>query len=262
MQAAYRSVTLEQLVQHRAGIREDLLLNPDLVNRMKEQGEDSTAQRAAYVEDVLGSPPIGEAGKESRYSNAGYAVAAYLGEVRTGESWEQLVRRTVFQPLEMATGSFGWPAKAQDPDAPYGHFGMPRQRRVQEFEDYDIGKFWRPAGDVACCLEDLARYAAGHIAGLRGEDGFLKAATVARLHTPLVDDPGGPYAAGWSVLTDRHGGTVHWHNGSAGTFLAEVLLFPDDNTALLFLSNAAGGIEPAIESLLLGSIADRLFRES
>ena len=57
---------------------------------------------------------------------------------------------------------------------------------------------------------------------------------------------------------------MHGHTGSAGTYLAEILLFPNANVSLLLQAKAFGGIEEGIEEgieqLLVTSIADRLFR--
>ena len=53
--------------------------------------------------------------------------------------------------------------------------------------------------------------------------------------------PGERYAFGWGIADWPDGGTeCHGHNGSAGTFFAEVRLLPEHNAAVVVLMNSAG----------------------
>ena len=48
-------------------------------------------------------------------------MAAAMAEQATGQSWEQLMRALLFEPLEMHTAGFGPPGDAQALDEPWGH---------------------------------------------------------------------------------------------------------------------------------------------
>jgi len=228
MNEVYAQMTLERLVRHRARIQQHSTFDDAEMARLNGLPGSTTEQRTAYVREVLMLEPL-DAGYA--YSNAGYAVAGYIAERAAGKSWEELVVDEVFAPLGLDSCGIGWPATAADPDQPHGHFGNRGARRVQGIDEYPLGAFMRPAGDVHCSVADLARYGQAHLAGLLGQDGFLRAATIQELHR--VDNV--PYAAGWGV--DPESGQ-HRHNGSAGTFYSYLTIDPAAQIVIAFLANA------------------------
>ena len=232
MNPAFADIELAQVVRHLGRIPQHQTLDDEQFGRYNTLPGTATEQRGAYVAEVLAMEPL-EAGYH--YSNAGYSVAAYVGELASGRSWQQLVREEVFEPLGLTSCGFGWPATADRPDEPRGHFGAGATRRVQGLDEYPLGAFMAPAGNVHCSAADLARYGLAHLAGLNGEDGFLRAATIQELHR--LEPDGAPYAAGWGI--DPESGQ-HRHNGSAGTFFAYLTIDPQAGMVVAFLAN--GGI--------------------
>jgi CubicO group peptidase (beta-lactamase class C family) len=245
MRPEYREATLEQLLQHRAGVRP---YTDDRVDEFPDALDGPpTEQRELFVKQVLSQEPVGATG-EYLYSNAGYAVAAYVAERATGRSYEELVRTTILEPLEMRAALFDWPASSERPDQPRGHYGSPPELRVQGLEEYTWHAYMNPPGGLSCSVEELSRYAALHLRGLRGEDGILRAETIRRLHTPMSGaGPGDGYASGWVIAET---GVKHWHNGSAGTFFSAVALYPQDGIAVVALTNCAGSAGPMLETLV------------
>lgn len=213
-----------------------------------ELGSQATAaeSRVATVRQVLTENPVRPG--EYAYSNAGYVVAAYMAERTAKEPWEKLMRRLVFDPLELHSAGFGWPVGptgSGKAGQPAGHIGTPPKLEVQEVNT-DVSSDLNgigPAGDLHCSIEDLARFAAFHLRGLRGEDGVLKAETVQRLHTPAV---GGHYMGGW-VIRDAEG--WHGHEGTAGTFFAEMTLYPNSNLAVVAMANCGPAVAPFFEKM-------------
>jgi CubicO group peptidase (beta-lactamase class C family) len=120
-------------------------------------------------------------------------------------------------------------------------------------DEYPLGSFMAPAGDIHSSVGDLALYAKLHLEGLAGRDGVIKASTVAHLHTPpQSDDDDMRYACGWRIVEKEDGGTVHKHSGSAGTFYATVELYPEESRAIAVVTNAgtgAGAAESIIRSI-------------
>jgi CubicO group peptidase (beta-lactamase class C family) len=226
---AYESVTLDRLVRHRGGIQQHQTFDQPEMARLNGLAGTPTEQRRTYVAEVLELEPLDG---NFAYSNAGYAMAGYIGEVASGRSWEQLLQEEVFDPLGLASCGIGWPATHDRPDEPRGHFGSGNARTVQGLDQYELGAFMGPAGNVHCSVADLTRYGLAHLKGLRGENGFLTAATVAELHRASDDSP---YAAGWGV--DPVSGQ-HRHNGSAGTFFSYLVLDPTAGVVVAFLTNA------------------------
>jgi len=241
MRPEYRPVTLVELLAHRGRIAPYTFLDDQQMERLNTLTGTPTEQRAAFVAEVLREEPLDPG---MQYSNAGFAVAALMAERRAGESWEKLLGDKVFRPLGLSSAGIGWPATAQRPDQPRGHYQESGGFRPQGLDEYPFGAFLSPAGNVHCSAGDLARYGIVHLAGLGGRDGYLKSATIRRLHTP-PDDGEKPYAGGWVIDETADGAEMHWHNGSAGTFYALVAIFPEDDTVFALTANAgAGPVEP------------------
>ncbi len=229
MNDAFGDETLLVLVRHRASIPQHLTFDDAEMTRLNDLPGTTTEQRGAYVAEVLALP---ELDNDFHYSNAGYAIAGYIGETASGESWETLVVEEVFEPLGLESCGIGWPATHERPDQPRGHYGDKGSRRVQGLDDYRLGAFMRPAGDVHCSVGDLARYGQAHLAGLAGKDGVMEASTIQELHR--VIDEAAPYAAGWGV--DPESGQ-HRHNGSAGTFFSYLVIDPAAEMVVAVLTN-------------------------
>lgn len=243
MRDAYRDVTIEQLLQHRGGLPaytdERPSGHPD-----RTYGGTPGEQRAAFLADALVQEPVGTPGRSCLYSNAGYALAGYMAERVSGESWEQLVRRVVFEPLGMASSGFGFP------DAPLGHAGDGPEFQPVPIDAYPPMEIIAPAGNVNASVADLARYANAQLAGLEGRDGFLRAATLQRLHTVAGGVDAGQYASGWIVSADASGDPVHHHGGTVGASYAEVRLHPSLHCATIVLTTVGPGIGEPLATLV------------
>src|SRR5262245_1302028 len=123
MDPGWKAVTVEQLVTHRSGAPADL--SPDnLWGRLWNHKGTPTEQRMTLVEGVVRRPPVSTPGTKFLYSNAGFAIAGAMAEKITGQSWEDLMRARLFEPLGMTSAGFGapgTPGSAQAIDQPRGH---------------------------------------------------------------------------------------------------------------------------------------------
>ena len=186
----FSDVTLAEWLTHRSGMAANLsvwrtLMNPD---------------RAAYVAQMLAADPAGPRG-EFLYSNAGYVVAGAMLEAATGETWETLIAREVFEPLGMDGAGFG------PPDGIRGHgpFGLP----VVTDNIAAMG----PAGTVHLPAGAMLRFLAAHATR---DPGYLPPELWHRLHEPVGD-----YAMGWGVAD----GALS-HSGSNTFWFARVRVAP------------------------------------
>jgi CubicO group peptidase (beta-lactamase class C family) len=244
MRSEYRSVTLEQLLQHRGGVPA-MASAGEFVEGFK-SGRPPAQAQAVLVRQVLTENPF-KLGEYS-YSNAGYVVAGYMAERVTRRSWEELMRSLVFEPLELRSAGFRWPATEDHPNQPLGHVGTPPNLNVQDCgEDLSGEDYYGPAGSVHCSIEDLARYAAFHLQGLHGRDGMLKAETVHRLHTPVL---GEHYMGGWVVKKEEEGERRDGHEGTAGTFFASIQLYPDSDLGVVAIANIGPPAAPYIRKMI------------
>ncbi len=118
MQPAYRTVTLVELLSHRAGLAENLR---DLayIDTFFSDTRALPAQRLDLAIHALGEPPEKAPGSEFVYSNSGFLIAAVIAERATHQSFETLIRQEVFAPLGMSQAGFG-PTLG---DQPRGHRG-------------------------------------------------------------------------------------------------------------------------------------------
>jgi len=174
-------------------------------------------------------------------------------ETKTGKAWEELITAQLFEPLGMERCGFGPPRKpyargdgpehadeeTSPDDVPAGPCGHTAQGKPAPGQDNPatIG----PAGTVHAPLADWARFVQLHLLGARGEPGLLlKPETFAFLHEAR---PGtiGTYGAGWMVLTRPWTkGRVLAHNGSNTLWMAWVWIAPDEDFAVLVITNQGG----------------------
>lgn len=236
----WKPVTLRQLLTHTSGAPANF---PVGVRRKQPAiGAESTVARREAVLGVMAEKPEHVPGTEYAYSNVGYTIAGAMAEHVTGETWDALVRREVFEPLALASAGFG-PPKSVDKklEQPQGHtttFGW----KVAAGEDADNTFIIGPAGIVHTTLEDLCAYATEHLRGELGEGKLLSAETYKLLHTPVLDD----YAFGWvkKEPSAKLPYTVYWHNGSNTMWYALVVFIPETKTVVAVASND-GDIEKA-----------------
>ena len=118
MQPAYRSVTLVQLLSHRAGLPENLT-DAAALDAFFVDTRALPVQREAYVKAALAEAPVHPPGTDFAYSNSGFLIAAVIAERATGKDVETLMQREVFQPLGMTGDGFG-PTPGGPPAGPAG----------------------------------------------------------------------------------------------------------------------------------------------
>ena len=217
----YHNITLWQLLTHRAGIPK----NPSnlVALRLKEIKK----SRLSLLEDNLISPITYEIDK-FEYSNFGYIIAACMAEQITGSSWEDLIKKRLFDPLGMSTAGFGNPNKNNVTDQPWGHNKFVGKWRPSE--DY-YNKAIGPAGRVHCSINDWAKFLSLQ---LKGENSILE-----REHLDRLIEPVGYYAAGWFV------GKHEWinektlvHGGTNGIWYTEVIVSPKYDRAFIVATNS------------------------
>jgi CubicO group peptidase (beta-lactamase class C family) len=238
MEAAWREVTLEELLRHASGMR----ANPGVLARLW-QGD---MARADYVAAMLAEGPAGPRGG-FLYSNAGYVVAGAMLEAAGGATWEELVAAEVFGPLGLASAGFGPPEGEQ----PQGHRGglLGGLRPVPPGPRADNIPALGPAGRVHLSAGDMLRYLRAHLVG---DAGFLSADSWARLHR--AEGPG-DYALGWAEVDG-----VLRHSGSNTLWFAQMRLYRAEGVAVFVAVNSAvleevrGPVEAAAEAALAEAI--------
>jgi CubicO group peptidase (beta-lactamase class C family) len=238
MRPELAQVTLRQLLEHRAGIppyTSDSEFDP-----LPALGGSPRQQRRAFAAYVLAQPPGGKAG-HYLYSNAGYGIAAALLEEAADESYEDLLRERLLQPLGIK-GTFGWPA-GTDPAQPWGHYQEHGKYAPHDpHDDYQIPACIAPAADLSLSIGDYARFVQLHLRGLEGLTPAPGKAVLPRLKAAVIQDlhsADGDYSCGWGEQS-FDGAPDSVHEGSTGTFHAIVLIIPERDVAVAVVTNAGG----------------------
>ncbi len=242
MNAAYRNVTVRQLLSHMAGLPpmtddKDLPIYLGAIKGIA----DVKAQRAALAKFYLSQPPALPPGTKFTYSNLGFIFAGAAAEQRTGKSWEDLVRTEVFAPLGITHVGFGAPGSSAGIDQPRGHDLKDGKFVAVEpsSENADNPPSLGPAGTVHISLHDWMLFAQDQMDGAHGHGKLLKPETYRTLHTPISSD--GVYAMGWGAKLQPDGvPLILTHSGSNGYWLADIRIWPKHNIIALMVTNAAG----------------------
>jgi CubicO group peptidase (beta-lactamase class C family) len=226
----FQKVTLTQLLTHRAGL-------PANVSWWHLAGQTTSEQRLSLLTTALSNPPQNRPGSTYAYSNVGYVLAGLMAEQVTGQSWEALMQRRLFEPLGMSTAGFGSPGRPGSVDQPWGHRASGGQ---VEPTQQDNAPALGPAGTVHCSIQDWGKFAALHLAGARGQAKLLKLPTFRVLQTP---PPGSDYAGGWVVVQRTWaGGRALNHGGSNTAWYSNIWLAPARDLAFLVSINQGGKV--------------------
>ncbi|MER5551472.1 serine hydrolase domain-containing protein [Streptomyces sp. NPDC002793] len=220
-------VTVQQLLGHSAG------LGAETPAPWWERTPGTTRPELA---DVLGdSPLLTSPGHRHHYSNPGYTLLGTLVERLRGDSWAEVLRREILEPLGMdrttpqahAPHAGGWAVH------PWADVMLPEPAE-------DLG-LMAPAGQLWSTTTDLLRFAA-FLA--QGDDRVLCASSVAEMRAPAAPPETGDWAGtyGLGLQAVRCGDrTLFGHGGSLPGFLATLWFSVEDDVAAVVLANATSG---------------------
>lgn len=237
MRPEYRSVTVTQLLRHRAGITRDIS-DTDLQALLPLLTGDPIADRARTGLWFLQQPPEFKPDSKMSYSNIGYLIVGLIAEAVGHDTYEHLLTQQVLQPLQMK-GAFGLPEDAGG-QTPAGHRLGTRGWQVADFAPFmhDTEQFhsWlfavQAAGGLDLSAPAYARFLQDQLRGLQGRSTLLKQSDFHLMHTPVEG-----YAFGWVVVNDPKLGALSAHNGSVGTYYSTTRLLPGQNRAIAVMCN-------------------------
>ena len=224
-------ITLEDLLAHQAGIQ--AFTDDSEFTSIPEEKGTPIEIRHRFALFALQQKPAVKPRSEYFYSNAGFAIAAAIAEEVAGESWEKMMQQRIFDPLDMKTAGFGWPAKSH-PEEPWGHW-IPDGKLVPHDPngEYQLNVSIAPAGDVHMSMEDLAKFARAHLQALHGKQTILKPETAREMHTKRIKS-----GLGWGIQSLLGHDPVSVYAGSAETMNTLIAVLHQANVAVVVSSNS------------------------
>lgn len=229
----WKPVTLRQLLTDTAGAPSNFPI--EVLRRRPPLGPECTQARREAVLNVVTDQPTYPPGTKFEYSNVGCTIAAAMAEQVTGETWEDLVKREVFEPLDLTESGFGPPKSSDETlEQPRGHRKV-LAGKVSVDDKTDNTLIMGPSGAIHMTLENLCRYAREHLLGERGKGKLLSTESYQSLHTPERD----AYACGWLKMKPSSDipYTVYWHNGSNTMWYALLAFIPEKDMVVAVTSN-------------------------
>ncbi|RZQ61848.1 serine hydrolase domain-containing protein [Amycolatopsis suaedae] len=239
---ALGSLTVAQLLAHTSGITAE---SPGQWWERTEGGDWAALASALPAEEVRLRP-----GSRFHYSNAGYGVLGELIARLRGQSWLDVLRAEILQPLGMSRTTprpegrhaSGWAVH------PFADVVLPEP-------EHDAGAM-APAGQLWSTARDLARWVA-FVGGDTGE--VLHPDTVAEMREMATVDDGDTWTAGYGLglqVLRHQGRRLAGHTGSMPGFLAAGIVDAATGTGALALTNSTSGVAILGVTLDLISIAD------
>jgi CubicO group peptidase (beta-lactamase class C family) len=224
------AASVRQLLSHEGGLAHEW---PTPLDDLGEDDEALLRLGAGDPEPL----PVGP-GELFSYSNAGYWLTGAAVARVCGSSFEEAMAARVIAPLGLSTTS--WQAL----ERATGHVQVEPGSDEHEPVEDTYPRVRRPSGGLWSSAADVLRFAGHHLGGA----GPLTSAAIAEMQRPHSRGPGFRYGLGWFV-DDTRGRRAVGHPGSIAGFQSQLLLFPDEGTAVVGLANSSRG-SVAIEDVL------------
>jgi CubicO group peptidase (beta-lactamase class C family) len=218
-------VTLAHLLTHTAGFKDPPYTSntdPSLVQPLGPYLAESMPPRR--------DPP----GKVFRYSNHGYALAAYVVEEVSGVSFDRYVADHILQPLGMARS--GYLLSPPLPEALAVGYAYQDGAQVRQPVDFDDDY---PGGSLVSTATDMARFMLAQLQGgcYQGTC-VLQASTVAEMHRSRAKTPyKGQQVTYGFVKAHQDAQRLLGHSGAIRGFGNSLNLLPEHNLGFFFSFN-------------------------
>ncbi|HEX7062963.1 MAG TPA: serine hydrolase domain-containing protein [Woeseiaceae bacterium] len=217
--ASQDAITLHHLLTHTSGLIDyEELMPSDLETQLRD---------ADVLKLQAGEPGLYfEPGTRWRYSNGGYALLALIVERASGTSFQEFLKRRIFEPLGMHDTLAYVREGPPVPNRAYGYSLVDGEwtRTDQSPTSAVLGD-----GGIYSSIDDLAKWDAALY-----DERLLSDASRELAFTPWVksDDPEVDYGFGWRIT----GGTL-WHSGETIGFRNVIIRWPAQHTTIVLLTN-------------------------
>lgn len=181
------------------------------------------------------------AASRHQYSNLGITLAGEIVAAKSGQPYDQYVRRNVLDPLGMANTTTEMPQQLRGSALATGYSAINRQGKRAAVPFY-TARGIVPAAGFTSTAEDLSRFAMWQFRLLeRGGTEVLKANTLREMQRVHWVDP--EFETTWGLgfaVWRANDKTFVGHGGSCPGYGTHLLVRPADKVATVFMSNALG----------------------
>lgn len=249
-----RHVTVRDLLTHRVGVaREDNVWIAGPFDRAE------IVRRARFLEQANGFR------EGYGYNNIMYMVAGEVAAAAAGESWDDLVRARIFEPLGMERTTTRTAEAEARGNIASAHRRFGDRTVVMKRRDYDaLG----PGGSIFSSAWEMAQWVRMHLNGGSYEGRrLLDPATVEEMHAPQVvmrmdsvtrrmfpTQNFAAYGLGWR-MHDYHGEKVVQHTGSVNYTRTQVGMIPSKGIGFVAFANLSSS---TLQTALMYKVFDML----
>ncbi len=199
------------------------------------------------------------------YNNNMYAAAGAVTAKVNGSTWEQLIQKKIFDPLEMTETTFSFEAATAKGQFSKDYLTGRLDKKLKEYEPDSHCDCWAPAAAIVSNVEELSNWVSAQINGgkFKGKQ-VIPAKAITETMTPnniaskeMVYDEVfyGLYGMGRST-TDYKGRIVVSHGGVISGYRSTISILPKDSIGIIVLTNTAMG-SPMANAAVYG-IIDRM----
>jgi CubicO group peptidase (beta-lactamase class C family) len=230
------SITIENLLTHTSGIYDYTRGNnmPDLSEK-------------SFITFIETKPLDFSPGTSWSYSNSGYWLLGFISKKVTGMSYENAVRKFIFNPLQMTHSGFDFKNLVnKDKTRGYEIFSDSLKKEAVIYDP--PGPF--AAGAVYSTIGDLYKY---H----KGLQSFkvVSKEMLEKAYTPFKNN----YGYGW-MINSFDGKEIVSHSGGAAGYRSNFVRMPEDNICIILLNNTENSNLESITKQLFNVIFSKPYR--
>jgi len=234
---AWAGITIRHLLTHVSGIPNFTEFSDN--DRYERLPMTPLATIARFRDKPLDFTP----GQRFNYSNSGYLLLGYIVERASGESYEDFLRKNIYEPLGMLNSGYDHP-KTILKDRARGY-----SKENGQFVNAMLMEMDTPlgGGSMYSTVGDLLRWDQALYT-----ERLVSRKSLEEMFTPFQ----GPYPKGWWsrhrygfgwFITTWFERNLIWHEGGIYGFCSAIFRYPDDRTLVVVLENRDEGEDDSFD---------------
>ncbi|PQP82858.1 penicillin-binding protein [Paenibacillus sp. PCH8] len=236
---ATERLTIRDMLCHRSG-----LPRHELVWYNSPRTREELVRTLQYLE------PNQDFRNKWQYQNLMYMTAGYLIGQLKESSWEEVVQKSLLDPLGMDSSLFSVDEMQLQSDYAYPYMEQDGQRTRIPFRAINaVG----PAGSINSNLVDMIAWLKFQLhSGQWKEKSLISKEQMKVMHSPQMPSdspftsqelPVSTYGLGWMIEPYRGHVMIH-HGGAIDGFASQVAFLPEEQIGIVVLSNTNGSVIP------------------